>query len=181
MGAACVGPMNAAKPRDEGHPVVRLPDVLRQLVEQLQHPAGSVLNRAGVEDRPLRGTTLFLASCGVETRMGHFTAHVFQDVIHKGYVIALAAGEVTGAAVLYARIHSSCITSETLRGCDCDCVQQLEGALEVIQRRLESKQLPGNRSCALVEGQCLGRQRACCIVTGNLPTHGIEFSGMERF
>lgn len=135
MGAACVGPMNAAKPRDEGHPVVRLPDVLRQLVEQLQHPAGSVLNRAGVEDRPLRGTTLFLASCGVETRMGHFTAHVFQDVIHKGYVIALAAGEVTGAAVLYARIHSSCITSETLRGCDCDCVQQLEGALEVIQRK----------------------------------------------
>ena len=108
---------------------------LRQLVEQLQHPAGSVLRRSGVGDRPMRGTTLFLASCAVETRMGRFVAHVFQDVIHKGYVMALAAGDITGAKVLYARIHSSCITSETLRGCDCDCVQQLEGALEVIQRK----------------------------------------------
>jgi 3,4-dihydroxy 2-butanone 4-phosphate synthase/GTP cyclohydrolase II len=127
--------MNSARPGDGEGEAARLPDVLRQLVDQLQHPAGSVLNRAGMEDRPLRGTTLFLASCSVETRMGPFTAHVFQDVIHKGYVIALAAGEVTGASVLYARIHSSCITSETLRGCDCDCVQQLEGALEVIQRK----------------------------------------------
>jgi 3,4-dihydroxy 2-butanone 4-phosphate synthase/GTP cyclohydrolase II len=29
-------------------------------------------------------------------------------------------------------VHSSCVTSETLRGCDCDCVQQLEGAFKVI-------------------------------------------------
>ncbi|MDD2764941.1 MAG: GTP cyclohydrolase, partial [Opitutaceae bacterium] len=33
---------------------------------------------------------------------------------------------------LYTRLHSSCVTSETLRGCDCDCVQQLEGAFKVI-------------------------------------------------
>ena len=135
MRVACGEKMNSARPGEGEGEAARLPDVLRQLVDQLQHPAGSVLNRAGMEDRPLRGTTLFLASCSVETRMGPFTAHVFQDVIHKGYVIALAAGEVTGASVLYARIHSSCITSETLRGCDCDCVQQLEGALEVIQRK----------------------------------------------
>ncbi len=127
--------MNVAGPGNGGHDEGRMPDVLRQLVEQLQHPTGAVLRRSGVEDRPMRGTTLFLASCGVETRLGRFTAHVFQDVIHKGYVIALAAGDITGARVLYTRIHSSCITSETLRGCDCDCVQQLEGALEVIQRK----------------------------------------------
>ncbi len=92
-------------------------------------------DRATVNERPLHGTTLFLASCSVETRFGMFQAHVFQDMIHKGYIIALAHGDLLGARHLYTRIHSSCVTSETLRGCDCDCVQQLEGALEVIVKR----------------------------------------------
>ncbi len=113
-------------------PVPVLTEQLRVLVEQLQHPAGAVLRPASHEDRPLRGTTLFLAQCTVETQVGRFIAYVFQDVIHKGYVIALAHGDIVTASVLYTRIHSSCITSETLRGCDCDCVQQLEGALKVI-------------------------------------------------
>ena len=135
MAVAARPDMNSAKGTAIHADRAPMQGVLKQLVEQLQHPAGSVLRRSGVGDRPMRGTTLFLASCAVETRMGRFVAHVFQDVIHKGYVMALAAGDITGAKVLYARIHSSCITSETLRGCDCDCVQQLEGALEVIQRK----------------------------------------------
>jgi 3,4-dihydroxy 2-butanone 4-phosphate synthase/GTP cyclohydrolase II len=36
---------------------------------------------------------------------------------------------------LYIRLHSSCVTSETLRGCDCDCVQQLEGAFKIITEK----------------------------------------------
>ncbi|CAF4889707.1 unnamed protein product [Rotaria sp. Silwood1] len=35
----------------------------------------------------------------------------------------------------YIRLHSSCVTSETLRGSDCDCVQQLEGAIKIISER----------------------------------------------
>ncbi|CAF5135869.1 unnamed protein product, partial [Rotaria sp. Silwood1] len=35
----------------------------------------------------------------------------------------------------YIRLHSSCVTSETLRGCDCDCVQQLEGAIKIISEK----------------------------------------------
>ena len=35
----------------------------------------------------------------------------------------------------YFRIHSSCVTSETLRGCDCDCLQQLEGAIKIISEK----------------------------------------------
>lgn len=107
-------------------------EALRLLVNQLQHEPGSVVHRSSLEDRPLRGTTLFLARCTVETHFGPFDAYVFQDIIHKGYIIALAHGDISKAEQLHTRIHSSCVTSETLRGCDCDCVQQLEGALKVI-------------------------------------------------
>jgi len=86
-------------------------------------------------ERPVHGTTMYVARCEVDTRFGPFSAYVFQDLIHKGYVIALTHGDVTGAATLYTRMHSSCVTSETLRGCDCDCVQQLEGAIETIAKR----------------------------------------------
>lgn len=118
-----------SKSRSEASP--RFADLLAKLglpkVEQSS-------NRA-LSQRPLHGTTLYLASCSVETRFGLFQAHVFQDLIHKGYIIALAYGDLAKAKQLYTRIHSSCVTSETLRGCDCDCVQQLEGALEVIAKR----------------------------------------------
>ena len=107
-------------------------EALRLLINQLQHEPGSAVHRSSLDDRPLRGTTLFLARCTVETHFGPFDAYVFQDIIHKGYIIALAHGDILTADRLYTRIHSSCVTSETLRGCDCDCVQQLEGALKVI-------------------------------------------------
>lgn len=85
--------------------------------------------------RPIFGTTLFIASCPVDTRFGEFTAFVFQDLIHKGYIVALAKGDIQEAEQLYTRIHSSCVTSETLRGCDCDCIKQLEGALQKISEK----------------------------------------------
>jgi len=105
------------------------------LVRQLQHQAGSALSLAGSEDRPLYGRTLYIANCPLDTRYGPFRAYIFQDIIDKHYIVALAHGDIVGAKTLYTRLHSSCVTSETLRGCDCDCVQQLEGAFQVIARK----------------------------------------------
>ncbi len=105
------------------------------LIAQLQHVAGSVLAPKPVDDRPLYGTTLYIATCTLDTRFGYFRAHIFQDIIDKHYIIALAHGDIVKATTLYTRLHSSCVTSETLRGCDCDCVQQLEGAFKVIAEK----------------------------------------------
>jgi GTP cyclohydrolase II len=87
---------------------------------------------AGAAAGALRGTTLFVAALPLELRQGPCVAHVFQDIVDKQYVIALAFGDVSGERALYARVHSSCVTSETLCGCDCDCVQQLEGAIDAM-------------------------------------------------
>ena len=105
------------------------------LIAELQHATGSVLAPRSLDERPIYGTTIYLASCPLDTRFGPFKAYIFQDLIDKHYIIALAHGDVANAANLYTRLHSSCITSETLRGCDCDCVQQLEGAFKVIAEK----------------------------------------------
>lgn len=105
------------------------------LVRNLQHASGAVLKPTALHERPCYGTTIYIANCLLDTRFGLFRAYVFQDLIDKHYIVALAHGDISTASTLYTRLHSSCVTSETLRGCDCDCVQQLEGAFKVIAEK----------------------------------------------
>lgn len=113
--------------RQEHPPFDSMGEALRRYAEECAR-----LPTADSHERAAYGTTVFLAETKVPTRFGLFTAFIFQDIIHKGYVIALTHGDIHHATALYTRVHSSCVTSETLRGCDCDCVQQLEGALKKI-------------------------------------------------
>jgi 3,4-dihydroxy 2-butanone 4-phosphate synthase / GTP cyclohydrolase II len=106
-----------------------------QLIKQLQPLSGSVISPENPGERPLYGQTLYIANCSLDTRFGTFRAYIFQDIVDKHYIIALAYGDIVNSKVLYTRLHSSCVTSETLRGCDCDCVQQLEGAFKVISEK----------------------------------------------
>lgn len=118
------------------HSFPNIPPEFQRLVAEMQHSFGAVIHKGEPSnDRPLHGTTLYVATCNLETRFGPFRTHIFQDIIDKHYIIALAHGDISGADVLYTRLHSSCVTSETLRGCDCDCVQQLEGAFKVIAEK----------------------------------------------
>jgi 3,4-dihydroxy 2-butanone 4-phosphate synthase / GTP cyclohydrolase II len=116
-------------------PTSAVPAEFAGLVRELQHAIGAILKPTSLEERPLYGTTLYIANCVLDTVFGLFRAYVFQDIIDKHYIIALAHGDVTTASTLYTRLHSSCVTSETLQGCDCDCVQQLEGAFKVISEK----------------------------------------------
>lgn len=109
--------------------------LLPELMAGLCEAAASVNRKRSVLDHPIHGTTLYLAQCDLDTVFGPFKAFIFQDIIHKGYIIALTHGDIKRAKRLYTRLHSSCVTSETLRACDCDCVQQLEGAFKVIARK----------------------------------------------
>jgi 3,4-dihydroxy 2-butanone 4-phosphate synthase/GTP cyclohydrolase II len=81
------------------------------------------------------GTTLYIASSNIQTRYGFAIAHTFQDLISREYSLVLTFGSINQSASkpILARIHSSCLTSETLRAFDSDDVQQLEGALAAIK------------------------------------------------
>jgi 3,4-dihydroxy 2-butanone 4-phosphate synthase / GTP cyclohydrolase II len=108
------------------------------------------------------GTSLYIGSSLLETRFGDFRAYTYQDLIHKGYIIALVKGDIHAASMLYTRIHSSCVTSETLRSMDCDCVHQLEGALEKIANfgtGIFFYLIQEGRGCGYI-----GKSRACMHV-----------------
>lgn len=78
------------------------------------------------------GQMLARGTVPLDTVHGPFLAHVFQNVANGTYAVALARGDLRGAEPLLARVHSSCVTSETFGGCDCDCVDQLDLALQRI-------------------------------------------------
>jgi len=87
--------------------------------------------------------------------------YTFQDLIHKGYIIALTYGNIK-KEILYTRIHSSCITSETFRSQDCDCVQQLYGAFKKISEKGDGilfYLIQEGRGCGYI-----GKSRACMHV-----------------
>jgi len=81
--------------------------------------------------RQIYGTTIYIDKTPLNTIYGEMTAYAFQDLIHKGYIIALVHGDIN-APTLYTRLHSSCVTSELMRSLDCDCKQQLNGAIKKI-------------------------------------------------
>ena len=77
----------------------------------------------------IRKATLRLGAQRLLTEHGEFDVHFFRDLAHETTAMAISCGDLGGGGPLLARVHSSCVTSECLMGCDCDCSQQLEGAL----------------------------------------------------
>jgi 3,4-dihydroxy 2-butanone 4-phosphate synthase / GTP cyclohydrolase II len=86
-------------------------------------------------ETPQSGALLLRGRREVETAHGRFTGHVAQNLATRQPAIALTHGDVTSAEPLLARVHSSCVTSESYGACDCDCVTQLEAALGAIAAR----------------------------------------------
>lgn len=80
-------------------------------------------------DHAAHGTLLTVGERALSTIHGEFRVHVFRNLATRGFVLAVTIGDVTGPEPLLARVHSSCVTSETFGACDCDCAQQLDGAL----------------------------------------------------
>jgi 3,4-dihydroxy 2-butanone 4-phosphate synthase/GTP cyclohydrolase II len=80
------------------------------------------------------GSLLAVACEPLATRHGDFTLHRFLDFERGAPVLVLARGDVASQAPLLARVHSACVTSEWFGACDCDCADQLAGALAAIER-----------------------------------------------
>ncbi len=68
------------------------------------------------------------------TAYGDFTAVGYRQLLgdHKHHV-ALVKGEVSGADDVLVRVHSECLTGDVFHSLRCDCGEQLESALAMIE------------------------------------------------
>ncbi len=85
-----------------------------------------------MSDTKLHATLLSLGDRPLVTAQGRFRAHVFRNLETRSFAVALVCGDPGGPEPLLARVHSSCVTSESWCGCDCDCALQLHQALRRI-------------------------------------------------
>ncbi len=68
------------------------------------------------------------------TRHGHFRIYVFEDLIHHENHVALVKGKIEGDQPVLVRAHSQCLTGDTFGSSRCDCGQQLQRAMEIIEK-----------------------------------------------
>jgi 3,4-dihydroxy 2-butanone 4-phosphate synthase/GTP cyclohydrolase II len=68
------------------------------------------------------------------TRFGKFRLIPYSNEIDDKIHIAIVKGDVTGKENVLVRVHSECLTGDTLRSIRCDCGNQLESALKIIER-----------------------------------------------
>jgi 3,4-dihydroxy 2-butanone 4-phosphate synthase/GTP cyclohydrolase II len=74
----------------------------------------------------------------VDTRLptgfGEFTAIGYRSLVDNKHHVALVKGEVSGTEDVLVRVHSECLTGDVFHSLRCDCGEQLESALAMIER-----------------------------------------------
>ena len=73
-------------------------------------------------------------STRLPTRFGEFRLYVYKDEEHDIAHLALVKGDVKMLSPVLVRIHSECLTGEVFGSIRCDCGEQLDEALRIIQR-----------------------------------------------
>jgi 3,4-dihydroxy 2-butanone 4-phosphate synthase/GTP cyclohydrolase II len=67
------------------------------------------------------------------TAFGEFSAIGYRSLIDGKHHVALVKGEVDGAQDVLVRVHSECLTGDVFHSLRCDCGEQLESALSIIE------------------------------------------------
>ena len=68
------------------------------------------------------------------TTFGDFEAVGYRSLIDDKHHVALVKGEVAGEPDVLVRVHSECLTGDVFHSLRCDCGEQLESALSMIER-----------------------------------------------
>jgi 3,4-dihydroxy 2-butanone 4-phosphate synthase/GTP cyclohydrolase II len=67
------------------------------------------------------------------TAFGDFVAVGYRSLVDNKHHVALVKGEVEGVDDVLVRVHSECLTGDVFHSLRCDCGEQLESALAMIE------------------------------------------------
>ncbi|WP_297197165.1 bifunctional 3,4-dihydroxy-2-butanone-4-phosphate synthase/GTP cyclohydrolase II [Thermanaeromonas sp.] len=74
-----------------------------------------------------------VAEAHLPTRYGEFRAIAYEDILEKKGHLALVKGTVDDGQPVLVRVHSECLTGDVFGSLRCDCGEQLERALRLIE------------------------------------------------
>ncbi len=75
-----------------------------------------------------------VSTTSLPTAFGEFVAVGYRSLVDNKHHVALVKGEVEGADDVLVRVHSECLTGDVFHSLRCDCGEQLESALSMIER-----------------------------------------------
>ncbi|MBK5220385.1 MAG: GTP cyclohydrolase II, partial [Thermoleophilia bacterium] len=74
-----------------------------------------------------------VVATGLPTAYGDFTAVGYRSLVDEKHHVAMVKGDVDGAEDVLVRVHSECLTGDVFHSMRCDCGEQLEAALAMIE------------------------------------------------
>jgi 3,4-dihydroxy 2-butanone 4-phosphate synthase/GTP cyclohydrolase II len=67
------------------------------------------------------------------TKHGHFRLHLYQSLVDNKKQIALVKGKINKNEPVLVRMHSECLTGDVFHSLRCDCHDQLNASLDMIE------------------------------------------------
>jgi 3,4-dihydroxy 2-butanone 4-phosphate synthase/GTP cyclohydrolase II len=75
-----------------------------------------------------------VVSTALPTAFGEFVAVGYRSLVDDKHHVALVKGDVEGVGDVLIRVHSECLTGDVFHSLRCDCGEQLEAALAMIEQ-----------------------------------------------
>ena len=75
-----------------------------------------------------------ISNVSLPNKFGEFSLRLFEDTINRDHHIALVKGEIHPDDNVLVRVHSQCLTGDIFGSYRCDCGEQLESALNMIEK-----------------------------------------------
>ncbi|MFH1596425.1 MAG: bifunctional 3,4-dihydroxy-2-butanone-4-phosphate synthase/GTP cyclohydrolase II [Pseudomonadota bacterium] len=73
------------------------------------------------------------ATVGLPTYFGEFTAIAYDNDVDDNQHVALVKGEISPEEPVLVRVHSECVTGDVFHSLRCDCGDQLESAMQLVE------------------------------------------------
>ncbi|MDH7514614.1 MAG: bifunctional 3,4-dihydroxy-2-butanone-4-phosphate synthase/GTP cyclohydrolase II [Bacteroidota bacterium] len=73
-------------------------------------------------------------SARLPTRYGNFVIHLYESILDGKEHLALVRGDLSTDEPVLVRVHSECITGDTFGSLRCDCKDQLNSAMMMVER-----------------------------------------------
>jgi 3,4-dihydroxy 2-butanone 4-phosphate synthase/GTP cyclohydrolase II len=68
------------------------------------------------------------------TKYGNFLLHLYKSAVDEHHHLAVVKGDVATDEPVIVRVHSQCLTGDIFGSLRCDCGEQLEKALQIIEK-----------------------------------------------